>query len=77
MTVRDVAIRARCQCQNIIVVDDGSSDRTDHALADLDITILRNEQNCGKAGSLVRGFEHALSQGATGVLTLDADGAKL
>ena len=73
-TVRDVAIRARRQCQNVIVVDDGSTDGTAEALADVEVTLLRNEQNCGKAGSLVRGFDHALAHGAAGVITLDADG---
>lgn len=73
-TVRDVAMRARRQCPNVIVVDDASSDGTDRVLAGLDITVLRNELNCGKAGSLVRGFDHALAHGAAGVITLDADG---
>ena len=73
-TVRDVAARARRQCPNVIVVDDGSTDGTAEALTDLDVTLLRNEQNCGKAGSLVRGSDYALAQGAAGVITLDADG---
>lgn len=73
-TVRDVAMRARQQCANVVVVDDGSTDSTFRAVAGLDVTVLRNEENCGKAGSLSRGFEHALAQGAIGVITLDADG---
>lgn len=73
-TVRDVAMRARQQCANVIVVDDGSTDDTGRVLAGLDITLLRNEENLGKAGSLWRGFQHALTQGAIGVITLDADG---
>ena len=73
-TVRDVAMRARRLCQHVIVVDDGSSDGTDQVLAGLDVTVLRNKTNCGKAGSLARGFDHALAQGAIAVLTLDADG---
>ena len=73
-TIRDVAARARRQCQNVVVVDDGSMDGTAEALTDLDVTLLRNKQNCGKAGSLVRGFDHALAHGAAGVITLDADG---
>lgn len=73
-TVRDVAVRTRRQCPNVIVVDDGSTDGTAEALAGLDVTLLRNERNLGKAGSLCRGFEAALAGGATGVITLDADG---
>jgi glycosyltransferase involved in cell wall biosynthesis len=73
-TIRDVATRARQQCQHVIVVDDGSADGTSWALAGLDVTVLRNEKNLGKAGSLWKGFQYALAQGAEGVITLDADG---
>ncbi|MFN3681181.1 MAG: glycosyltransferase family 2 protein [Nitrospira sp.] len=73
-TVREVALRARRQCRNVIVVDDASSDGTHQVLEGLDVTVLRNDVNRGKAGSLVRGFEYALSRGAIGILTLDADG---
>jgi glycosyltransferase involved in cell wall biosynthesis len=74
VTVREVAVCARRQCPNVIVVDDGSADGTAQALAGLDVTVLRNEENLGKAGSLMRGFDHALAHGAVGVITLDADG---
>jgi glycosyltransferase involved in cell wall biosynthesis len=73
-TVREVAVRARRHCPNVIVVDDGSADGTVQALAGLDVTVLRNDENRGKAGSLMRGFDHALAHGAAGVMTLDADG---
>ena len=73
-TVREVAARARRQCPNVIVVDDGSTDGTAAALAGLDVTVLCNEQNRGKGGSLVRGFDYALARGAIWVMVLDADG---
>lgn len=73
-TVRDVALRARKQCPHVIVVDDGSTDGMAEAVADLNVALLRNEKNLGKAGSLHRGFEAALAAGAAGVITLDADG---
>lgn len=74
VTVRDVVARARQQCAHVIVVDDGSTDETLEVLASLEIAVLRNEQNRGKADSLWRGFQHALGHGAVGVITLDADG---
>ena len=73
-TVRDVAVRALRYCPNVIVVDDGSTDGTLDALAGLDITLLINEKNRGKADSLWRGFQEALANGASAVITLDADG---
>ncbi|HTL62872.1 MAG TPA: glycosyltransferase family 2 protein [Nitrospira sp.] len=73
-TVRDVVARTRRHCHNVIVVDDGSSDDTSAVLTGLDVTVLRNEENLGKAGSLWRGFQHAMARGGVGVVTLDADG---
>lgn len=73
-TVWDVVARARQQCANVIVVDDGSTDDTAKRLAGLDIIVLRNERNSGKAHSLWCGFQRALAQGAAGVITLDGDG---
>lgn len=73
-TIRAVAARAKQHCPNVIVVDDGSTDGTANAVAGLDVILLRNETTFGKAGSLARGFDYALAQGAVGVITLDADG---
>lgn len=73
-TIRDVAERALRETPWLIVVDDGSTDGTSAALDGLTVTILRNEVNCGKAASLVRGMDHALERGADSVVTLDGDG---
>jgi glycosyltransferase involved in cell wall biosynthesis len=58
----------------VIVVDDGSTDGTAAALAGLDVVLLRNAANLGKAASLRRGADEALQRGAQPVVTLDGDG---
>jgi len=73
-TIRDVVSRAIRQNENVIVVDDGSTDGTAEALVGLPVSVLRNRTNCGKAASLWRGFQQALAAGASGVVTLDGDG---
>jgi glycosyltransferase involved in cell wall biosynthesis len=73
-TIREVATRALRQIENVIVIDDGSTDGTAEALVGLPVTVLRNSTNCGKAASLWRGFQHALGAGVCGVVTLDGDG---
>ncbi len=73
-TIADVARRARAQLRQVIVVDDGSTDNTAEQLKDLDVTVLRNPENRGKAVSLWRGMTQALQLGALAVITLDGDG---
>jgi glycosyltransferase involved in cell wall biosynthesis len=73
-TIREVAERALRQLPLVIVVDDGSTDGTAAALAGLDVVLLRNAGNCGKAASLRRGADEALQRGAQAIVTLDGDG---
>jgi len=73
-TIRDLAQRSLAQGLNVIVVDDSSRDDTAAQVEGLGVTLLRNERNRGKAGSLWRGFQHALEGGARAVLSLDGDG---
>jgi glycosyltransferase involved in cell wall biosynthesis len=72
--IRAVVTDALAYCRNVIVVDDGSSDGTTSAIADLPIERLRHEQPLGKARALQDGFRRALDLGASGVLTMDGDG---
>lgn len=58
----------------VIVVDDGSSDRTAEIAAANGATVLRQSSNQGKGAALIAGFRRALGQGCRAVITLDADG---
>jgi len=72
-TIREVVLRTLQQQQPVIVVDDGSTDATAAEIADLDITLLQQPSNTGKAASIWRGAEYAFKQGVEAVITLDAD----
>ena len=73
-TIRDLAERALRVCAQVIVVDDGSTDATARMLDGLAVRLLRNERNLGKAASLWRGAQAALTLGVDAIVTLDGDG---
>lgn len=73
-TIRGLAERALQFASNVLIVDDGSTDGTAAQVADLPVTVLRNDRNLGKAASLWKGFDHALARGAQRIVTLDGDG---
>ena len=58
----------------VIVVDDGSDDRTPEIVAALPVTLLRHTERRGKGEALRRGFREALRLGYDAVLTMDGDG---
>jgi len=64
---------------HVLLVDDGSTDKTREVGVDLADRLVRVEllslgRNQGKATALRRGFEHALGEGADVVAMMDADG---
>lgn len=58
----------------VLVVDDGSSDRTAQIAEQSGADVLRLSPNRGKGAALISGFQHAIIKGFKAVLTLDADG---
>ncbi len=73
-TIRNVALKSLQFIDRVIIIDDGSVDDTSTMIEDLPVTILKNPCNMGKAASLWRGFQHALTQNVQAVITLDGDG---
>ncbi|MBB6188398.1 glycosyltransferase family 2 protein [Rhodanobacter sp. MP7CTX1] len=61
----------------VIVIDDGSDDRTPDIVAALPVTLLRHTERRGKGEALRHGFREALRQGFDAVLTMDGDGQHL
>jgi glycosyltransferase involved in cell wall biosynthesis len=73
-TIRAIATGALQHAALVIVVDDASTDDTSDLLKDLPVVVVRNERNCGKAASLLRGAAVAIEHGAGAIVTLDGDG---
>ncbi|MFK2902621.1 glycosyltransferase family 2 protein [Dyella ginsengisoli] len=61
----------------MIVIDDGSDDRTPELVAQLPVTLIRHATRHGKGEALRSGFREALRQGYEAVLTMDGDGQHL
>lgn len=58
----------------VVVVDDGSADRTFEAASSLPVDVLRHRLNRGQGAALATGIEYALRRGAGIIVTFDADG---
>lgn len=73
-TIADLVNRALKQSKKIIVIDDGSEDKTLEELDGLSITLIKHETNKGKAASLWDGFTEAQKMGVDTIITIDGDG---
>jgi len=74
LTIRDIAARALTYSTLVIIIDDGSTDKTIDKLDDLPIVLIRNSVNQGKAASLWRGIQEANKHNVKYIVTLDGDG---
>ena len=74
LAIRAVVEAALAVVADVIVVDDGSSDRTCALIADLPVTLIRHATPHGKGESLRAGFREALRRGFDAVVTMDGDG---
>lgn len=74
-TVRAVALAAREELPQVVVVDDGSTDADISALFQgTDIVVLRHAVNQGKGRAILTGLHYVREQAGRFMITLDADG---
>jgi len=59
--------------EDILVIDDGSKDRTSEVCSDCGIKVIRHENNRGKGAALKTGFAYTLENNYDAVVTIDAD----
>lgn len=63
--------------RDVLVVDDGSADRTAEVAREAGAEVVSHPVNRGKGAALKTGFAYALEHGFDAVVTLDADGQHL
>lgn len=73
--VRDVLDEVRRYCDDILVVDDGSTDGTSELLDEIrGINVIHHETNQGYGAGLRSAFDYAVQQDFDVLVTIDCDG---
>jgi glycosyltransferase involved in cell wall biosynthesis len=72
--VGDIVKKALEYTRTVIVVDDGSSDKTSRTADNSGAIVVRHSVNLGKGAALKTGCELAFSLGAEKIIFMDADG---
>jgi glycosyltransferase involved in cell wall biosynthesis len=72
--IGSVVLAVREHVDEVIVVDDGSRDRTAQIASKAGATVIRHGDNWGKAASVNTGFAHARQLNPQAVVLLDGDG---
>ena len=75
--VGDVVRRTRQQLDHVLVVDDGSSDKTAQRAREAGAEVIVHNQNRGKGEAIKTGLRHWLDRQFIHVIILDADGQHL
>ena len=57
----------------LIVIDDGSKDRTGRVAEECGVCVISNEKNLGKGEALRKGFEEAIKKSIPWIITMDGD----
>jgi glycosyltransferase involved in cell wall biosynthesis len=73
-TIARVIEDAKRYVQNVVVVDDGSSDGTGNVALNSGATVLKHTKNLGYGSALATGFTYFKDHGAGIMIVLDGDG---
>jgi len=72
--IGDVARRTRQQLDDVLVVDDGSADKTAERAREAGAQVIVHDKNLGKGETIKTGLRHWLDRQFDFVIILDADG---
>lgn len=74
ITIGSIVLLTRYYADNVIVVDDGSADRTAEIAKGAGAEVIIHKTNKGKGSALKTGFKAAADMGADIIVTMDSDG---
>jgi glycosyltransferase involved in cell wall biosynthesis len=72
-TIKEVVLRAKKHAKEVIVVDDGSKDKTAQIAKKAGAILAQNKENKGLGYTKARGIREAAKRKADIIVTLDAD----
>jgi len=72
--IRAVEFPAQVTRKTVVVVDDGSTDRTAAVAAERGAVVISHSENCGVGRAFHTGLRNALAHGADLIVNIDGDG---
>jgi len=72
-TLTSLLHKTRAFAQNIVIINDGSTDLTEKVAQDANVKVVTHLVQLGKGAALKTGCEYAIQQGARYIITLDGD----
>lgn len=73
VSIGSIVLLTKLYADKVIVVDDGSKDRTADIARKAGAEVIIHEKNTGKGGALRTGFTAAVKMGADVIVTMDSD----
>lgn len=72
--IKSVLDILKCKKENVIVIDDGSTDNTSQVVINDGFQLIRHNKNLGLSQAINSGLEYARNNSFESVVTIDADG---